>query len=694
MGRDDNKGNGKNNPWGKPGNDDGRPRRNAPHGGGFGGGGEPPDLDDVLRKAQDSVRDVLPGNFHGTPLIIIAIIGITLLWLSSGIFFVQPGEHAVIQRFGAWSRTQVDPGPGYHFPSPIETAAILNVEEIKRMNIGFVESYSRNGSSARRDIPEESLILTSDRNIVDLDLVIQWNIKSAEDFLFEIRDQENTIKKVAESAIREVVGQTDMFPIITTGRAAVADAAKLIIQENLDEYKSGVNITQVLIERAEVHPDVQSAFQDVQSAKQDAEDVQNRAGAYREDILPKARGEAIKMMQQAEAYKQSTIARANGDADRFNSVYTAYLKGKDVTKERIFIETMEDVLKNAQKIILDKNSSEGVVPYLPLNSLQEKKKKRTQTMNKPLLIILALVAVSLISASQIFFIVDQREQAIILQLGKPIGDINNPGLHTKIPFFETVRYFDKRILSVDPKAEQVVISSVNIAKAEDNAEQTAEEKEIARQSSIANVTGEPIILDTFARYKIIDPLQFMKTLRTIRDANSRIENILNDATRAELGNTSLQQLLSPGRAFVMQNILQRVNSNIKKDNLGIEIVDVRIVRADLTAELRQSTVRRMISELKKRATETRAKGEERALEITSTAEKERTVIIAEAQRDSSILKGSGDKESIKVYANAFNKDKEFYSFIRSMEAYKKTLSDPETQLILSPDSSFFKHFSK
>jgi len=322
-------------------------------------------------------------------------------------------------------------------------------------------------------------------------------------------------------------------------------------------------------------------------------------------------------------------------------------------------------------------------------------------MNKPLLILLAVVAVGLIAASQIFFIVDQRQQAIVLQLGQPVGNVKGPGLHTKIPAIQNVQYFDRRILSVDPAPEQVVISSVDIVKAADEDENATDEEkaaaaeaEKARKSSIANVTGEPIILDTFARYKIIDPLQFLKTLRTIRAANSRIENILNDATRAELGKTSLQQLLSPSRAFVMRDIQRRVNANVKKDNLGIEIVDVRIVRADLTADLRTSTVRRMQSELKERATETRAKGEERALEIRSTAEKERTVIIAEAQRDSSILKGEGDNEAIKIYANAFNKDKDFYSFIRSMEAYKNTLADPETQLILSPDSAFFKHFGE
>ncbi len=310
-------------------------------------------------------------------------------------------------------------------------------------------------------------------------------------------------------------------------------------------------------------------------------------------------------------------------------------------------------------------------------------------MNKPLLIILAVFAVGLIGASQVFFIVDEREQAIVLQLGQPVGEVNGPGLHLKIPVVQTVQYFDRRILSVDPAPEQVVISSVDIGPKPE--EETDEEKE-ERQSSIANVTGEPIILDTFARYKIVDPLQFLKTLRTIGAANSRIENILNDATRAELGKTSLQQLLSPARTQVMRDIQRRVNNATEADKLGIQIVDVRIVRADLTADLRTSTVRRMQSELKERATETRAKGEERALEIRSTAEKERTVLIAEAQRDASIIKGEGDKDAIKIYANAFNKDKEFYSFIRSMEAYKNTLADPDTQLILSPDSKFFKHF--
>lgn len=371
MSWDKNSGN-KGNPWGRPGNDG--PGRNGPRGGGSGGGyggGEPPDIDEMLRKAQENFRSMMPGNMKGGLVLVIAVLVIGGLWLASGFFVVNPGEHAVVQRFGKWSHTIAEPGLGYHFPTPIETVEIVNVEEIRKMNIGFNEAFSRSGDGSIRDVPEESLMLTSDRNIVDLDLVIQWNIKSAEDYLFQIRDQENTIKKVAESAIREVVGQTFMFPVITTGRAAVADAARQIIQDNLDDYNSGISVKQVLIQMAEVHPEVQNAFQDVQSAKQDAEDIQNRAEAYREDILPRARGQAIQMLQEAQAYKQSTVAKASGDADRFNSVYQAYLSGEDVTKERMYIETMENVLSNAQKIILDEQGGSGVVPYLPLNELNK-----------------------------------------------------------------------------------------------------------------------------------------------------------------------------------------------------------------------------------------------------------------------------------------------------------------------------------
>ncbi|MGQ0527182.1 MAG: FtsH protease activity modulator HflK [Alphaproteobacteria bacterium] len=385
MPDNDNSGNKRKNPWARPGGGNDGPPRSGGDGWKPGGGGrgpqEPPDIDEMLRRAQANFRSIMPGNFHNGRMAGLIALAIVALWFASGIFIVQPGEHAVVQRFGEWVRTQDQPGVGYHWPVPIETRTKVNVSEIRLMNIGFIEA-GYNGAT-RRDIPEESLMLTADRNIVDLNIVIQWNVKSAEEFLFNVDDQENTIKKLAESAIREVAGQTAMFPIITNQRKQVADRTKDIVQTNLDAYKSGVNITQVLIEKAEVHPDVQAAFQDVQSAKQDAEDVQNRAEAYREDILPRARGTAIQMQQEAEGYRQTTVAQAKGDADRFNAVYEAYLSGEDVTRERIYIETMEDVLRSTQKTILGLQPGSGVVPYLPLGELNRTKSVVMQKQDAP-----------------------------------------------------------------------------------------------------------------------------------------------------------------------------------------------------------------------------------------------------------------------------------------------------------------------
>ena len=340
-------------------------------------------------------------------------------------------------------------------------------------------------------------------------------------------------------------------------------------------------------------------------------------------------------------------------------------------------------------------------------------------MSKTSIALLLVLAAVLIGASQSLFIVDQREQAIVLQLGQPIGNPNDmatftkgPGLHFKIPLVQEVRYFDRRILSVDPPPEQVVIASSSLqhykltpaqkaegiepepepVPAETLPGETIDPGAPVEAPEIQNVSGEPIIADTFARYKINDPLQFLKTLRTTANADQRLESILNDATRGVLGSVTLQALLSSEREAIMEEIKRRVNVKITQDSLGIEIVDVRIVRADLTADLRTSTVRRMISDLKERATETRAKGEQRALEIRSTAEKDRTVLLAEASRDAQMVKGQGDKDAIKIYADAFNKDKDFYGFMRSMEAYRNTLADPETRLILSPGSDFFRYF--
>ncbi len=319
--------------------------------------------------------------------------------------------------------------------------------------------------------------------------------------------------------------------------------------------------------------------------------------------------------------------------------------------------------------------------------------------NKATLLFIALGAV-IIGISQTMFIVDETKQAIVLQLGQPVGDLRKPGLHFKLPLIQEVRYFDRRILSVDPAPKQMVISSSVVARpmeeSSDDAKVDAAQEPATKpqpvSTSLDSSSGEPIIVDSYARYRISDPLQFLKTLRTVDSANKRIESIIDEATRTVLGKTTLKELLSSDRTRVMAEINARLNTKIKEDKMGIQMVDVRIVRADLGEALRDSTVRRMISEMVERATETRAKGEQLALEIRSTAEKERTVLLAEAEKNAQKLRGQGDNEAIQTYAQAFNKDKSFYTFMRSMEAYKSTLSDPETRLILSPNSDFFRYF--
>lgn len=338
-------------------------------------------------------------------------------------------------------------------------------------------------------------------------------------------------------------------------------------------------------------------------------------------------------------------------------------------------------------------------------------------MGNKLTIILFAFGLTVIVASMSMFTVDQTQQAIVLQLGQPVGDMRKPGLHFKIPLIQEVRYFDRRVLSVDPAPEEMVIASSLIIRpvepelettAEETTEQAAATEETVTTEEttpeaapapvvvppIEDVSGEPIIVDSYARYRISDPLQFLKTLRNVDNANKRVESIIDEATRTVLGKTTLKELLSRDRTRVMSEINTRLKRKIAEDKLGIEIVDVRIVRADLGESLRESTVRRMISEMNEQATETRSKGEELATEIRARADKERTVILAEAEQQAQIARGEGDREAIQTYAAAFNKDTEFYSFMRSMEAYKNTLADPETRMILSPDSDFFKYFEK
>ena len=350
-------------PWG------GGPRGNGSGPGPRRGGPQPPDFEELLRRGQDRFRRLLPGNFGTGAGIAIVLIGIAVLWLASGFYRVLPDEVGIVLRFGAYNRT-TQPGLNYHLPAPIESVLRPSVTRVNRTEIGYRSGESGRGP-ATRQVPEEALMLTGDENIVDINFTVFWVIKDAQSYLFNIRDPELTVKSAAESAMREVIGETPIAQALSEGRAKIENNTQRLLQTILNSYAAGIEITQVQLQRVDPPAEVIDAFRDVQAALADRERLRNEAESYRNDIIPRARGDAVRIKQEAEAYRQEIIARSQGDADRFDSVYRAFKAAQDVTLQRLYLETMEAVLKGSNKVIIDKSAqgSSGVLPYLPLPAL-------------------------------------------------------------------------------------------------------------------------------------------------------------------------------------------------------------------------------------------------------------------------------------------------------------------------------------
>jgi len=356
-------GGGSGGPWG--GNGGGNPWGGGRSGGG--GGQPPPDLEELLRRSQDSVKRFLPGGMGTGRGIALFVAIIILFWGISGFYRVQPDEQGVELLFGSYIKT-TEPGLNYWFPSPIGEVQTPKVTLTNQITIGF---RGVPNTTNVRDVPAESLMLTGDENIVDVDFVVQWRIRDAGDFLFNIRSPEQTVKLAAESSMREVVGQNTLDFVTTDGREVVGQSSQTVLQEILDSYEAGISILEIRVQASNPPPEVIDAFNDVQRANQDQERLRNEALAYRNDIVPRAAGEAARMTNSAEAEKERQIREAQGQAQRFNSFYETYKADKDVTSRRLYLEAMQEVFGKSDKFILDeKEGSQGVVPYLPLNELQ------------------------------------------------------------------------------------------------------------------------------------------------------------------------------------------------------------------------------------------------------------------------------------------------------------------------------------
>jgi len=329
--------------------------------------GAPRDVEEFLRWGQDKLRGLLPGNLGGRGIALIALAAIAL-WGFSGFFRVEPDELGVVLRFGQFVR-EVQPGLNYHLPYPIETALTPQALRVNKIDIGF---DTRRGSTIR-DEPEESLMLTGDENIVDVNFSVLWKVKPNRvgDYLFNVQSPEGTVKAVAESAMREVIGRSNIQPILTGARQTIETAVQELMQKTLDDYGAGVLVQQVQLQKVDPPTQVIDSFRDVQAARSDMERLQNEAQTYANRVVPEARGRAAKVIQDAEAYREQTVAEAKGQASRFSQVYEQYKKAPDVTRQRIYLETIERILGAADKTIIDTgtHSGTGVVPYLPLDSL-------------------------------------------------------------------------------------------------------------------------------------------------------------------------------------------------------------------------------------------------------------------------------------------------------------------------------------
>jgi modulator of FtsH protease HflK len=350
-------------------------------------GPRPPDLEDLLRRGQDRLQQLLPGGHFSGAGIVLVLVAVVLIWLMSGFFRVQSEEVGVVLRFGKYVR-DADPGLRYHWPYPIETVLLPKALRVSTLSIGMtlIDDPARRGRTIR-DVPEESLMLTGDENIVDVDFTVLWRIKPKAtdpkgigEFLFNIQNPEGTVKAVAESAMREIIGRSSIQPILTGARTSIEQSVQELMQKTLDEYGSGILVQQVQLQKVDPPSQVIDSFRDVQAARSDQERMQNEAQTYANRVVPEARGQAAKIIQAAEGYKQQAVAEAKGQSSRFLQVYDEYKKAPTVTRERIYLETMERVLGSSDKLIYDGGKSgQGVLPYLPLSELTTRRPPASST---------------------------------------------------------------------------------------------------------------------------------------------------------------------------------------------------------------------------------------------------------------------------------------------------------------------------
>ncbi len=336
----------------------------------------PPDLDELMRQFSRRLNGLFgkggtprnqPEEPGGNAFAIAPVLGlVALIWMATGFYIVDQGSRGVVLRFGKHVETTM-PGPRWHIPYPVETVSVVNMEQVRTLEVGY--RSAGDGSPARNRELRESLMLTDDENIIDLQFAVQYNLKSPEDFLFYNRTVEDAVRGTAETAIREIVGRSKMDFVLYEGREEVAIRAKKLMQDILDRYKSGINIVNVTMQNAQPPEQVQAAFDDAVKAGQDLERQKNEGQAYANDVIPKARGTAARLLEEAAGYKLRVVNEAQGNASRFSQILAQYEKAPEVTRQRLYLDAQEQILSSVSKVVVDQKGSGGNLLYLPLDKL-------------------------------------------------------------------------------------------------------------------------------------------------------------------------------------------------------------------------------------------------------------------------------------------------------------------------------------
>ena len=465
------------------------------------------------------------------------------------------------------------------------------------------------GVAGGNPVLSESLMITGDAdesglageapNIVDVQLLVQYDIKDIEAYLYRVSDPDGqTIKDVTETALRQVIGSRPIDDVLTDKKEDIQAETKLLLQGLLDYYNTGLNVREVKLLNVFAPEQVKDAFDDVVRAKEDKARMINLADAYKESILPQARGEAARVTEAAEAYKQERIAIAEGQAERFKAILFEYEKAPEVTRQRLFLEAMEEILPGVRMYIMSGEAGNSVLPLLPLT---DNGQLPTTLWPKPVgaaklrfiaLILILLAVIAAIIGPQLFFVVDEKELAIVTRFGQVQKSINSPGLYVKTPFIDATTYYDKRLLIFD-----------------------------APPDSLLTKDKKRLIIDVYARGRIVDPKLFRETVRTEAGGKARAVDILSSELRREIASDNQSEIITTKR----EDIMNRIRDNVKPKlgEFGLDIIDVRIKRADFPPEIAESVYARMQAERKRISDKERAEGAEIDAQVRATVDRDR-----------------------------------------------------------------------